>query len=139
MIEILEGIAQVLFGLFPDITCYISPVEQDIQLPCFIVSPIGSNSKRRIGGDRHMIEDSFQIAILSDDYEQIYETADIITYSLDRIPLSDGDILTYNLEKNPVLDGSCTINFDVHRTMLKQSEKPQRMENLQFHLDYLDE
>lgn len=135
--EILEGIARIIHIYFPNDHIYIEPVEQNLIEPCHVISRINGSTKRRIGGNRHSVEEDFQIAILAQTNAEIYERMETLSLNLDLIPLNDSDILTYDMQETNISDGQASLTFTVYRTMVKETEEIPKMETLSFNTEIL--
>lgn len=121
--EVVEAISKRLYGLFPDWAIYPDDTVQNIELPAFIIKPVGAQQRERLG-ERVFFDELYSVAVVCPgNIRKLREATELAAINLRFIDMPDGmPLMAKNRESTMVNGEQANITFTVTRSIWHERE-----------------
>lgn len=129
MNDIIQAIADILYGLYPEYKIYIQDTEQGLIEPCFIIKRIEGSQRERLG-DQVILDEVYSVSFLfSQNIRTLREVTNNVELNLRFLyPKNNKPIITHNRRSAIVDDSTSVITFEISSNFLFKAEDLPRME-----------
>lgn len=140
--KIIKGIALKLNGIFgDDYTIYTEEIQQGLQVPCFLISHISSQSSELLF-DRYYRSNMFDIQYFPKDENsrcEIEQAAEKLYAGLNHITLADGTIKNGISMNHEIEDGVLHFFVNYNNITARKGPQTEQMENIDFSIGTKEE
>lgn len=136
MNDIIQAIADTLYGLYPDYEIYTQDTVQDLKEPCFIIKRLQGIQRERLG-DQVTLDEVYSVSFLfSQNISKLREITANVELNLRFLTPDEGRMLmTTNRQSVIVDDSSSVITFDVRSHYTSPPRDLIRMEVLKQNME----